>query len=124
MTLRSPLGRARGLGSAKEGTHHWWMQRVTAVALVPLMILLVGFLPVAAAAGYNGFLQLMQDPITATVLTLAVIAGLYHMKLGLQVVIEDYVHHEGAKTILLVLSALGASTIGAVSLVSIFMLAL
>jgi succinate dehydrogenase / fumarate reductase membrane anchor subunit len=124
MALRTPLREARGLGSAKEGTHHWWLQRVTAVALVPLVIGLVLFLPMAAAAGYQGFLELMTDPITAAAFALAIVAGCWHMKLGLQVVIEDYVHHEGAKTALFLLNTLGSAAVGGTSLVSILMLAL
>jgi succinate dehydrogenase / fumarate reductase membrane anchor subunit len=118
------LREARGLGSAKDGTHHWWMQRVTAVALVPLVLALVVLLPIAAGAGYDGFLAMMGQPLVATVFALAIVAGAWHMKLGLQVVIEDYVHHEGAKTALLLLNTLGSAAIGGASLVSILMLAL
>lgn len=124
MALRSPLGRVRGLGTAKEGAHHWWLQRVTAIALVPLTLLFVVMLPVFAAAGYAGFTELMRDPIIATVMTLVVVTGLWHMKLGVQVIIEDYVHHEGIKTACQLVLSLGTAALGAACLVSILMLAL
>ncbi len=100
------------------------MQRVTAVALVPLTILFIGLLAVCAGAGYQGFVALMRHPLVAALMALVVGAGLYHMKLGVQVIVEDYVHHEGAKTALLLLLTLGTVALGTACLVSIVMLAL
>ena len=96
-SLRSPLGRARGLGSARDGTHHWWAQRVTALALVPLVLwLIVGIVgligaPQAVVAAWIG------HPLNAALLAALVVALFHHAQLGLQVVVEDYVHAEGAK---------------------------
>ena len=95
--MRSPLGRAIGLGSAKEGVAHWWMQRVTAIALVPLTLWFV----VAIIGLVGADLETMQNwvgrPLPAILLVLLLIASFYHMSLGLQVVVEDYVHTELVK---------------------------
>jgi succinate dehydrogenase / fumarate reductase, membrane anchor subunit len=97
-SFRSLLGRTRGLGSAKGGTHHWWMQRVTALALIPLtFIFLRGFFGHAVMEGYVGALTWLHSPFAATGVVLLLIAGFYHAVLGLQVVIEDYVHCEVMK---------------------------
>ena len=92
--MRSMLGRARGLGAATSGTHHWWVQRATALALIPLSLWMVyslirlGGAPRAAVAAWA------SDPITATLLLATVAALFQHLWLGLQVVIEDYIHAE------------------------------
>ena len=92
--MRSLLGRVRGLGSAKAGTAHWWAQRLTAMALVPLGIWFVIGVIAHDASSRAGIVEWMSGPVTAT-LMLALIASLFHhMQLGLQVVIEDYVHGE------------------------------
>jgi succinate dehydrogenase membrane anchor subunit len=95
--MRSPLGRAIGLGSAKEGVEHWWMQRITAVALVPLTLWFV----IAVIGLVGADLETVQNwvgrPLPAILLVLLLIASFYHMSLGLQVVIEDYVHTELTK---------------------------
>jgi len=91
MNLRSPLARVRGLGSAKEGMHHWWAQRVTAIALVPLCLWFIFSLAGLGGADYNAITQWMQSPVICTALILLVIALFHHAQLGMQVVIEDYV---------------------------------
>jgi succinate dehydrogenase / fumarate reductase membrane anchor subunit len=95
--MRSPLGRAIGLGSAKEGVEHWWMQRITAVALVPLILWFV----IAVIGLVGADLETVQNwvgrPLPAILLMLLLIASFYHMSLGLQVVTEDYVHTELAR---------------------------
>lgn len=104
MSLRSPLGRARGLGSAKDGVSHWWAQRLTSLALVPLVLWFVFSVALMAGADYAQFVAWVQSPITAGLLILLITVGLVHSKQGLQVVVEDYVHGEGAKIACLVLS--------------------
>jgi succinate dehydrogenase / fumarate reductase membrane anchor subunit len=95
--LRTPLARARGLGSAKDGTHHWWVQRLTAVALVPLTIWFAASLVMLSGATYDQVGDWMERPLVMTFLILFVAVGMHHAQLGLQVVIEDYVHSEGLR---------------------------
>lgn len=96
-TLRSPLGRVRGLGSAKEGVRHWWAQRVTAVALVPLTLWFVASLLVLAGASHGEVALWAARPHNAVLLLALIGATFWHAALGLQVVIEDYIHGEGAR---------------------------
>jgi succinate dehydrogenase / fumarate reductase membrane anchor subunit len=108
--LRTPLGRAIGLGSAKEGMQHWWMQRVTAVALVPLVIWFVVWIVILAGSGADraAVVAWLHDPVAAGVWILLLVAGFYHGALGMQVVIEDYVGIAGARLGLIVLVRLAA----------------
>jgi succinate dehydrogenase / fumarate reductase membrane anchor subunit len=105
-TLRSPLGRAVGLGSAKEGVEHWWMQRLTAIALVPLALWFVASVIALAGADHVAVIEWLSGPLAAILMLLLIGATFYHAALGLQVVIEDYVHGEGAKFAALVLNKL------------------
>ncbi len=97
MGLRTPLGRARGLGSAKDGTAHWWMQRMTAIALVPLLLWFVASIAASAGADHAAATAWLARPLNGILVLLMVIAGFHHAQLGLQVVIEDYVHTEWIK---------------------------
>ncbi|MDP1663838.1 MAG: succinate dehydrogenase, hydrophobic membrane anchor protein [Methylobacter sp.] len=99
MDYRTPLSRAKGLGSAKSGTGHWWMQRVTAVALIPLSFWLIKFLGLSLTAPYQQTLDWLTSPINSICIVVWIIAAFYHAALGLQVVIEDYVAAEGPKII-------------------------
>lgn len=100
--LRSPLNRARGLGSAKSGVHHFWMQRLTAVALIPLVIWFAVSLVMLSGADYGMARSWLSSPFVMVLLILTICIGLYHGQLGMQVVIEDYVHHDGVKLAMLV----------------------
>ncbi len=93
--LRSPLGRARGLGSAKEGLHHWWVQRLTALALIPLTVWFVASVVGLAGSGYEEFVLWLANPCNATIMILFLGVGLHHAQAGMQVVLEDYVSHHG-----------------------------
>ena len=101
--LRSDLGRVRGLGSAKDGVAHWWAQRVTALALIPLTVWFVVSILGLVGASHAAVVDWIASPVPALLLVLLVVATFHHAQLGLQVVIEDYVHHEGAKLTLLLL---------------------
>ena len=97
MKYRTALYSVRGLGSARSGTHHWWMQRVTAVALVPLMLWLGVSIARMSGMGYEAALAWVRSPVNAVLILCCLFALFYHAKLGMQVVIEDYVHREGPK---------------------------
>ena len=105
-SLRTPLAKARGLGSAKDGTHHFWLQRLTAVALIPLTVWFALSIASLATAGQAEVLAWMKSPLSAILMLSFVMAGFWHMKLGLQVVIEDYVHTESTKITCLILNNL------------------
>ena len=91
MNFRTAVKDAQGLGSAKDGVHHWWMQRVTAVALVVLVIWFAFSMAAHAGSGYEAMRAWIGSPFTAGVAILLLATGFYHAQLGLQVVLEDYV---------------------------------
>lgn len=95
--FRSPLHQVRGLGSAKEGTHHWWLQRLTAVALVPLSLWFVGTLISMSGADYAAVIAWIRSPLVTVLLLCLIWTSFHHAQLGLQVVLEDYVHSEWLK---------------------------
>jgi succinate dehydrogenase / fumarate reductase, membrane anchor subunit len=102
MSLRSPLGRVLGAGSAKEGVHHWWVQRLTSVALVPLTVWFVVSLLSLPSFEHVTVITWMAQTWTALLLILFILVATWHSQLGVRVVVEDYVHG-AAKTLTLVL---------------------
>ena len=119
MSIQTPLGRARGLGSAKSGTHHFWHQRLTAVALVPLTMWFVWVVARYTGAPYGEVVDFLRNPFNATAMLLFVLAGLYHMVLGVQVVIEDYIEREVTRLALLILANLAAFAVGVISVIAV-----
>jgi succinate dehydrogenase / fumarate reductase membrane anchor subunit len=95
--LRSPLGRARGLGSARAGSHHGWAQRLTSLALVPLTLWFVFSVVHLSGASHQLVIDWLSAPLTLGLMLALVVATFHHLQLGVQVVIEDYVHDERAK---------------------------
>jgi succinate dehydrogenase / fumarate reductase membrane anchor subunit len=102
VSLNTPLRQVLGLGSAKSGVHHWWLQRLTSIALVPLSIWFVVSLLCLPSLDHATVAAWMSQGLSALLLILLVLTATWHSRLGLQVVIEDYVHGAGARTLLLV----------------------
>jgi succinate dehydrogenase membrane anchor subunit len=102
-SLRSPLGRVEGLGSAKNGVHHWWLQRLTSIALVPLTIWFMVSLLSLPSLDHVTVMAWMAQSWTALLLILLVLVATYHSQLGVRVVVEDYVHANGMRTLTLVI---------------------
>jgi succinate dehydrogenase / fumarate reductase, membrane anchor subunit len=122
--LRSPLGRARGLGSAKDGTHHFWVQRVSAVALIPLALWFVFSLATLKDASFATVQWWVGYPAVAVTLVLFIAAALYHSMLGVQVVVEDYVGNEAMKITALLLSKFFHFAVAAASIFAVLKIAL
>jgi succinate dehydrogenase / fumarate reductase membrane anchor subunit len=103
-SIRTPAARVRGLGAAKSGTGHFWLTRLTAVANIPLTFAMVIIALMLAKADYAGARALIANPLVAILILAFLISALAHMRLGMQVIIEDYVHSEGSKIALLMLN--------------------
>jgi succinate dehydrogenase / fumarate reductase, membrane anchor subunit len=97
MTMETPLARVRGLGSAREGGHHWWNERLTSVSTLLLFIWLLVSLLRLPVVDYRTVNEWLQQPLAAVPMLLLIVSTFWHLKLGMQVVIEDYVHEEGWK---------------------------
>lgn len=95
--IKSPLAKARGMGSAGEGTEHWIHQKLTAVVNIPLMVWLVWSITHMGSLNHDIFTAWLAQPINAVLMILAVLSVFYHAALGAQVIAEDYIHHEGLK---------------------------
>ncbi|MEQ1943580.1 succinate dehydrogenase, hydrophobic membrane anchor protein [Mesorhizobium sp. VNQ89] len=121
--MRTPLAKVRGLGSAHEGTDHFWRQRLTAVANIPLFLFFVGFLVSLNGADYATVRQALANPFVTLMFGLMIFSGLYHMRLGMQIVIEDYIHGEGLKLALIMLNTFFCIAAGAASAYALIRLA-
>jgi succinate dehydrogenase / fumarate reductase, membrane anchor subunit len=120
--IRTPLARVRGLGSAKEGTDHFWRQRVTAVANLFLVIFAVCLVLRLVGTSYAEARAVLSSPFVTVALAMLVLSGVIHMRLGMQTVIEDYVHSEGLKVVLLIANTFFAIAIGATCILAVLRL--
>ena len=121
---RTPLARARGLGSAKHGVGHWWAQRITAVALIPLVVWFAVSLVMLSGAEYTLVRAWIGSPLVMVLLILTIGVGLHHGQLGIQVVIEDYIRSDGLKLALIVLVKFIAALFGVGAIVAVLRIAL
>ncbi|PHP68526.1 succinate dehydrogenase, hydrophobic membrane anchor protein [Zhengella mangrovi] len=121
--MRTPLGKVRGLGSAKDGTEHFWRQRVTAVANVPLTIFFIGLIIALNGASYDEVQAALSNPFVALLTMGAILSALYHMKLGMQVIIEDYIHDDAWKFLLVMLNTFFVASVGLLSVFALLKLA-
>jgi succinate dehydrogenase / fumarate reductase membrane anchor subunit len=122
MTMRTPLKEVRRLGSAKEGADHFWMQRLTGAANLFLAIFAIGLTVSLVGADYADVAAAIAHPLVALPLLLFLVSAAIHMRLGMQVIIEDYVHGEGTKIVLLMLNTFFAISVAAAGALAILKL--
>ena len=120
--MRSPLGRAIGLGSAKEGVDHWWAERIGGLALVPLTAWFVISVIALVGADRVAFAEWVRQPLSAVLLILTLIATFHHNALGLQVVIEDYVDNEALRFGLIIVMKLASVVLAALGIFAVLKL--
>ncbi len=120
--MSTPLGRVRGLGAAKSGTQHFWRQRLTAVANVPLTIAFVLIVVTLLGRNHAAVVQILGSPLVAVIMLLFIFSITTHMRIGMQVIIEDYVHDEGTKLVLLMANTFFVVAVALASAFAILML--
>jgi len=118
-SMRSSLAVVRGLGSARSGTSEFWHQRLTGIALVPLTIAFVWIIVSMIGKDYNTMRRILANPLAAILLLLFILSGIHHMQIGMRVIIEDYIHREGAKIAALIANAFFAVLVGFVALFAV-----
>ena len=121
-SMRTPLGRVRGLGSAKSGTGHFWLQRLTAVANVILTVIFVFVVVALVGKPYPAAMALLTQPCVAILMLLFILSACVHMRIGMQVIIEDYVHEEGVKILAVMANTFFAIAVGAASVYAVLKL--
>ncbi len=124
MSMETPLGKVRGSGSAGTGTRHWWLQRITAVALLPLVIWFVAGLVGHVGADRDAVTDWIAQPLVAVLMLLLIGTGMFHLRLGIQEVVEDYVHSEGLKVVSRIMLTLACAAVAAVSAFAVLKIAL
>ncbi len=123
-SFRTPLGRIEGLGAARAGTAHFWHHRLTAVALLPLSVWFVASALAYVGAEQGAVAAFFAQPLNAILMFLFVLAAVYHMSLGLQIIVEDYFHQEGWKLTLIILVRFASWSTGAAASFALLKLAL
>jgi succinate dehydrogenase / fumarate reductase membrane anchor subunit len=118
-SMRTPLARVKGLGASGHGAEHWWLQRLTAVANIPLLVAFTIFIVNLAGRSYGEAASIVSRPFVAILLALAVISVTTHMRIGMQVIIEDYVHDKGLKVLSLIANTFYAVVIAVACLYAI-----
>jgi succinate dehydrogenase / fumarate reductase membrane anchor subunit len=124
VTMETPLARVRGLGPAREGAHHWWHERLTSVAAFALLVWLAVSLVRLPALDYQSVREWLSSPVAAVPMLLLIVATFWHLKLGLQVIVEDYVHDEGNRFFAILLINFLAVAAAALALFSVLKIAL
>ena len=119
MKLRSPLSQAVGLGSAKHGFSHWWWQRLTAIALIPLTLWFLYSLTCLVGADYHAVVAWLSAPLNAAIMLIFVLTALFHGQTGLQVVIEDYVANKAVNLFLLIFIKFAAVVLAVLAIISV-----
>jgi succinate dehydrogenase / fumarate reductase, membrane anchor subunit len=122
MSMRTPLRQVRGLGSAKSGTEHFWHQRLTAMANIPLTIAFVVIVASLMGRNHAAVVQILGSPFVAVVMLLFILSATIHMRIGMQVIIEDYVHDDVAKFTLLIANTFFAIVVALTSAFAILKL--
>lgn len=121
--MKTPLAKVRGLGSAKVGTHHWWLQRVTAIANIPLVIFMVISFVGNVGKSHAEWVAWLKQPFASVLVILFIANFVYHMRLGLQVLVEDYVHDHGTKIASMLVLTFTCVLIAALSIFSVLRIA-
>ena len=124
MSLKSPLGQAKGLGSAKDGLHHWWAQRVTAIALIPLTVWFAFKVAVLSMSDYQTVLDCIGSPWSAALIVSLIVAAFYHAALGMQVIYEDYIGHKAVRIVAIMGTNLLLFLLGAAATIAVVKIAL
>lgn len=123
MSLRSPLGQAKGLGSANDGLHHWWAQRVTAIALIPLTVWFAFKVAILSMSDYQTVVECIGSPWSAALIVSLIFAAFYHAALGMQVIFEDYVGNKATRIIAIMATNLLLFLLGAAAVIAVIRIA-
>lgn len=124
MSLRSPLGTAKGLGSAKDGLHHWWAQRVTAVALIPLTVLFAFQVALLSMSDYKTVIDCIGSPWSSALIISLIVAAFYHAALGMQVIYEDYISNKAIRICAIMTTNLMLFLLGTAAIIAVLRIAL